>query len=109
MKNHSCCAKPASGTAAVNRAAQNDQSLRRAASAGLLKIGVPAVLLALLPKCPLCFAAYFAFVTGFGISLTAAGYLQIVFAILAGGAILYSAYNFLRRIKISTVLKYTVF
>ena len=37
---------------------------------------VPASILALMPKCPLCVAAYVALATGIGISVTAATYLR---------------------------------
>jgi hypothetical protein len=37
---------------------------------------VPSALLALLPKCPACLAAYIALATGIGVSVAAATYLQ---------------------------------
>jgi hypothetical protein len=38
----------------------------------------PAALLALVPKCPLCVAAYFALFTGIGISVSTARWIQII-------------------------------
>jgi len=46
---------------------------RCCANAGLL---APSALVALLPKCPACLAAYLALGTGIGVSVTAAAWLQ---------------------------------
>jgi len=60
--------------AAVSKCNCNPKRLRAFAAI------VPAVVLALLPKCPLCFVAY-ASALGIGLSVTTATYLRAVSAI----------------------------
>ena len=38
---------------------------------------VPSAILALMPKCPLCIAAYIALATGIGVSFTTATYIRL--------------------------------
>ena len=59
---------------------------------------VPTTILALLPKCPLCVAAYVALVTGIGISVTTAAYLRYGLLSLCIGSLVYLLANYLRRI-----------
>ncbi len=58
---------------------------------------IPSVTLALLPKCPVCLAAYVALATGVGISLPTATYLRATVAVLCVGALTFIAARQLRR------------
>ena len=58
---------------------------------------VPGALLALLPKCPLCLAAYIAMVAGVGLSVSAAMYLHFALIFLFAASLLFLLARFLRR------------
>jgi hypothetical protein len=57
---------------------------------------VPSVTLALLPKCPLCVAAYVALATGIGISLPTATYMRAMLVALCVASLVFIAARRLR-------------
>ena len=71
-------------------------SLRRVRkTAGWL---APAAILAVLPKCPLCFAALFVMASGFGLSVAAATWLRTALVVLCVAALLFPLIGILRRV-----------
>ena len=61
---------------------QRPRRLRQAAAWGL-----PSIALALVPKCPMCIAAYFAIGGGLGVSLSTAGHLRTALVWLCWGVL----------------------
>lgn len=57
---------------------------------------IPSVTLALLPKCPMCVAAYVALATGFGVSLPAAASLRTALVIACVTALAFLAARLFR-------------
>jgi hypothetical protein len=57
----------------------------------------PATLLVLMPKCPLCVAAYFALFTGVGITVSTARWIQILLLVFCLMALAYFAVGYWRR------------
>jgi uncharacterized protein YjeT (DUF2065 family) len=59
---------------------------------------VPGAILALIPKCPMCLAAYIALWTGIGLSLSAAICLRASLVLLCAGLIVFLAARSTRRL-----------
>lgn len=79
MNKASCCTIAASTarsstTKAADGKARPSSRTHRAFAVG--KFSLPTLILALLPKCPACFAAYLALGTGISVSVAAASFLR---------------------------------
>jgi hypothetical protein len=103
MKEHGCCAVAASGSGRPTIAARNsdvDRQTRKFVRRLLDIAGwiIPGAILALLPKCPACLAAYFAIGTGVGLSISSATYLRMALLILCLTSLSYLAAKGLRRL-----------
>jgi hypothetical protein len=56
---------------------------------GMIKIVIPPLMLAFIPKCPICLAGYIAVATGLGVSITTATYLRFLLIFLCIGSLLF--------------------
>jgi hypothetical protein len=68
------------------------------AGRGLVGVIFPSAVLVLLPKCPVCIAAYVAMGTGIGLSFAAATYLHTAVIILCALMVSYFAAGLVRRV-----------
>ena len=86
MNTRPCCRDKTPAGAAGHRPAS---WLRRGGEiAGWI---VPSATLALMPKCPVCVAAYLALATGIGISLPTASYLRATLVVLCVASLVFIA------------------
>lgn len=60
---------------------------------------IPTVLLAAVPKCPACLAAYVAVWTGIGLSFSTASYLRAGLLLAGGASLLFLAFRHARRLS----------
>jgi hypothetical protein len=81
MKGGSCCRQSSNAAVAGRSSAR--------AVGRVVRWIVPGVVLAAMPKCPLCLAAYVALFTGYGISLAAANFAWWFVAASCVGALAY--------------------
>jgi len=92
MDVHQCrgCAPAKSGQpiTADRNAGKTAPSLVRRVS-DLLRWMIPAALLAILPKCPLCIAAYIALGTGIGVSVATAAHIRALLLAVSLSALAY--------------------
>lgn len=82
-----CCHKFVSDSdGSKHRTPSNANPVKQTTRVGRLmrtvKCAIPGAVLVLLPKCPVCMAAWISVVTGLGISVSAAGYLRISLIVL---------------------------
>ena len=98
MSGHHCCQiKTRAGN---NTCLPASRLRRRGEIAGWI---VPSVTLALVPKCPVCLAAYVALATGVGVSLPAATYLRAMLVALCVASLVFIAAKRLRSLMMRKV------
>jgi hypothetical protein len=96
VSDYRCCeagARVARPETIVQGAVSGDSALATVTRRGLEMAGwiIPSAILALLPKCPMCVAAYVAVGTGLALSVSTATYLRILLVVLCGASLLYVA------------------
>ncbi|WP_298739671.1 hypothetical protein [uncultured Chitinophaga sp.] len=100
MKPHCCCGtreatRPAASLPPPAEVPSQKPSLLKRLGNGIRWM-LPGAILILIPKCPMCLAAYIALGTGIGLSVTTAQYLRTG---LIAGCILSLAYMLVKQLK----------
>jgi hypothetical protein len=88
MSGRVCCAQPSAGRGPLTRIALFIGSA--------LRWLIPSTILALLPKCPACVAAYIALWTGIGLSVSTASTVRLALIILCVASLVYLAAGSMR-------------
>ena len=104
MNAHRCCHISSTGNGRKMFAAQNAPDgtkppsfLRRCRD--IAEWIIPGAILVLLPKCPLCLAAYIALVTGVGLSMSTLMYLRTTLVVLCVASLLCLATRSIQRAR----------
>lgn len=88
MSGGACCARQLAGRGPLTRIALF--------VGGVLRWLIPSTILALLPKCPACVAAYVALWTGIGLSVSTASYVRSALLVLCVASLIYLAAGSMR-------------
>ena len=99
MNHSSCCAVTAStarNTSIKAADAKAHPSPVRRHGFALAKCSLPTLILALLPKCPACFAAYMALGTGISVSVASASLLRSLLIVLCVASVVWIFANAFR-------------
>jgi hypothetical protein len=108
VSTHRCCEAAPNGSdcAIIKAGTSNGVPQRPGFARRCLDIAgwmAPGVILALVPKCPACLAAYIALGTGIGLSVSTAAYLRMLLVILCVASLSYLAVgrvrHFVARVK----------
>jgi hypothetical protein len=97
MMKDGCCEIAASGSGRQKIAARDSDANRLRRFLDIAEWVISGAVLALLPKCPVCLAAYVAIGTGVGISISSATYLRMALLIFCLTSLSYLAARSLRR------------
>lgn len=97
MRTRSCCAVPGRSSFISSSGGH---------ARGAARLGTPALILLLLPKCPMCVAAYVAMFTGIGLSMEAATWLQETTIAVCVLAIILAITRMMRRHPVSDHLRF---